>query len=418
MNTMNIEALRARYEAFKARGLKLDMSRGKPEAAQLDLALPMLDMKADFLSEDGVDTRNYGDPLGIPEARRLFGELLGVPAGQVIVGGSASLNLIFDALSRAVLHGPLEGDAPWGKLEHVKILCPVPGYDWHFGMCDTLGLEIVPVPTGDNGPDMDMIESLVRDPAVKGMICVPMYGNPSGVTYSDEVVDRLAAMDTAAPDFRIIWDNAYCVHHLYPDEARRDHLKNMYEACAAVGHEDRVLMFTSTSKITFAGGGVSAMAASPRNIARQAALMTYQLVCYDKVNQLRHVRFLPDRAAVEAHMMKHAAIIRPKFEYVLEVMERELSGLASWSRPRGGYFICFRAPRGCARRIVQLCAEAGVTLTPAGSPFPHGHDPEDSVIRIAPTYPPMEELKQVMELFPLAVKIAAMEMSNAQLGRG
>ncbi len=413
MNTVNIGELRARYGAFRSRGLRLDMSRGKPDAAQLDLALPMLDMKGGFLSEDGADTRNYGDPMGIPEARRLFGELLGVPAGQVIVGGSASLNLIFDALSRAVLHGPLEGDMPWGKLDRVKILCPVPGYDWHFGMCDTLGLEVVPVPTYDDGPDMDMIESLAKDPAVKGMICVPMYGNPSGVTYSDEVVRRLAGMD-AAPDFRIIWDNAYCVHHLYPDEARRDRLMNMYGACAAAGHEDRVLMFTSTSKITFAGGGVSAMAASPRNIARQAALMTYQLVCYDKVNQLRHARFLPDRAAVEAHMMKHAAIIRPKFEYVLEVMERELSDIASWSRPRGGYFICFRAPEGCAKRIVKLCAEAGVTLTPAGSPFPGGHDPEDSVIRIAPTYPPMEELKQVMELFPLAVRIAAEERRSGQ----
>ena len=414
MNNETLDGLRARYEAFKARGLKLDMSRGKPDAAQLELSRPMLDLRDDFLSEDGTDTRNYGDPLGIPEARRLFGALLGVDPAQVIVGGSASLNLIFDALTRAVLHGPLPGDTPWGKLPGAKILCPVPGYDWHFGMCDTLGLEVVPVPTHDDGPDMDMIESLVRDPAVKGMICVPMYGNPSGVTYSDETVDRLARMDTAAPDFRIIWDNAYCAHHLYPEAERRDHLKNMYAACAAAGHEDRVLMFTSTSKMTFAGGGVSAMAASPRNIARQAALMTYQLVCYDKVNQMRHARFLPDLAAVEAHMIKHAAIIRPKFELVLGVLERELSGLARWSKPRGGYFICFYAPKGCAKRIVQLCAEAGVTLTPAGSPYPHGYDPDDSAIRIAPTYPPLEELRQVMELFPLAVKIAAMEMRNSQ----
>ncbi|MBR4442192.1 MAG: aminotransferase class I/II-fold pyridoxal phosphate-dependent enzyme [Clostridia bacterium] len=407
--SMNLIALRARYEAFKARGLRLDMSRGKPEAAQLDLSEPMMAPLGDYISEDGQDTRNYGDPTGIPEAKRLFGALLGVPAAQVIVGGNSSINLIHDALSRAVIHGPLEGDAPWGKLNGAKILCPVPGYDWHFNMCRTLGLETVPIPTGETGPDMDVIESLARDPSVKGMICVPMYGNPSGVTYSDETVDRLAAMQTAAPDFRIFWDNAYCVHHLYPDEARRDHLKNLYEACAAAGHENRVLMFTSTSKITFAGGGVSAMAASPKNIARQAALMTYQLVCYDKVNQLRHARFLPDLAAVEAHMAKHAAIIRPKFEYVLGVMDRELSDIASWSRPRGGYFICFRAPRGCAKRVVQLCAEAGVTLTPAGSPFPDAYDPADSVIRIAPTYPPMDELRQVMELFPLAVKIAALE---------
>ena len=405
----NLEALRAQYEAFRARGLKLDMSRGKPEASQLDLSRPMLDMADDFLIEDGQDTRNYGDPTGIPEAKRLFGALLGVPSEQVIVGGNSSINLIYDALTRAIIHGPLPGDAPWGRLNGAKILCPVPGYDWHFNMCRTLGLETVSIPTGETGPDMDMIESLARDPSVKGMICVPMYGNPSGVTYSDGVVDRLARMETAARDFRIFWDNAYCVHHLYPDEARRDHLKNLYEACAKAGHEDRALMFTSTSKITFAGGGVSAMVASPRNIARHAALMTYQLVCYDKVNQLRHTRFLPDLAAVEAHMAKHAAIIRPKFEYVLGVMEEALSDIASWSRPRGGYFICFRAPKGCARRVVQLCAEAGVTLTPAGSPFPEGYDPDDSVIRIAPTYPPMRELMQVMELFPLAVRIAALE---------
>ncbi len=416
MNAVNMDELRAGISAFAARGLRLDMSRGKPDAAQLDLSLPMLEMKDGFLSEDGADTRNYGDPLGIPEARRLFGQLLGAPASQVIVGGNSSINLIHDALTRAIINGPLEGDLPWSRVDGVKILCPVPGYDWHFSICATLGLKAVPVTTREDGPDMDEVESLARDPAVKGMICVPMYGNPSGITYSDAVVERLAGMKTAAPDFRIIWDNAYCVHHLYPDEARRDHLKNMYDACAAAGHENRVLMFTSTSKITFAGGGVSAMAASPENIARQAALMTYQLVCYDKVNQLRHARFLPDMAAVEAHMAKHAAIIRPKFEYVLGVMERELSGIATWSRPRGGYFICFRAPKGCAKRIVALCAEAGVTLTPAGSPFPGGYDPDDSVIRIAPTYPPMEELKQVMELFPMAVKLAAAEKARRENG--
>ena len=323
---------------------------------------------------------------------------------QVIVGGNSSINMIHDALTRAIINGPMPGDTPWGKLTGVKILCPVPGYDWHFAMCETLGLIPVPVPTNDDGPDMDQVEALARDPLVKGMICVPMYGNPSGVTFSDAVVDRLAAMETAAKDFRIVWDNAYCVHHLYPD--RRDHLKNMYEACAAAGHPDRVLMFTSTSKITFAGGGVAAMAASPANIARHAALLTYQLVCYDKVNQLRHARFLPDLNAVERHMARQAEIIRPKFDYVLSVMERELSGVATWSRPNGGYFICFKAPRGCARRIVQLCADAGVVLTPAGAPFPGGRDPEDSTLRIAPTYPDMDELKQAMELFVIAVRLA------------
>lgn len=407
MDMNNLQALKAQYDAFKKRGLKLDMSRGKPEAGQLDLARPMLDPIDDFICEDGVDARNYGDTLGIPEARRLFGELLGVPAGQVIVGGNSSINLIHDALTRAIINGPMPGDTPWGRLDGVKILCPVPGYDWHFAMCDTLGLEPVAVPTDDNGPLMDVVEELVKDPLVKGMICVPMYGNPSGVTFSDEVVDRLARMETAASDFRIIWDNAYCMHHLYPD--RRDFLKNMYDACLEAGHEDRVLMFTSTSKITFAGGGISAMAASPANIARHAALLTYQLVCYDKVNQLRHVRFLPDKAAIERHMEKHAAIMRPKFDFVLSVMEEQLSDIAAWSKPNGGYFIWFRAPKGCAKRIVQLCAEAGVRLTPAGSPFPHGYDPDDSTLRIAPTYPPMSELEQVMELFPVAVRLAWLE---------
>lgn len=404
MDENNLNALIERYEAFKARGLRLDMSRGKPEARQLDLSLPMLEPMDSFVCEDGVDARNYGDPTGIPEAKRLFGELLGVPAEQVIVGGNSSINMIHDALTRAIINGPMPGDTPWGKLTGVKILCPVPGYDWHFAMCETLGLIPVPVPTNDDGPDMDQVETLVHDPLVKGMICVPMYGNPSGVTFSDAVVDRLAAMETAAKDFRIVWDNAYCVHHLYPD--RRDHLKNMYEACEAAGHPDRVLMFTSTSKITFAGGGVAAMAASPANIARHAALLTYQLVCYDKVNQLRHARFLPDLNAVERHMARQAEIIRPKFDYVLSVMERELSGVATWSRPNGGYFICFKAPRGCARRIVQLCADAGVVLTPAGAPFPGGRDPEDSTLRIAPTYPDMDELKQAMELFVIAVRLA------------
>lgn len=404
---LTMEALWERYENFKARGVKLDMSRGKPESGQLDLSIPMLEPITDFYSEDGVDVRNYGDPAGIPEARRLFGELLGVPAEQVIVGGSSSINLMHDALTRALLCGPMEGDTPWAQLKPVKILCPAPGYDWHFHMCDTLGLVPIPVAINESGPVMDEVERLVMDPSVKGMICGPMYGNPSGVTFSDETVDRLANMQTAAQDFRIIWDNAYCVHHLYPD--RRDHLKNIYEACERAGHADRPLMFTSTSKITFAGGGVSAMAASPANVRRHLALQTYQLVCYDKVNQLRHVRFLPNLAAIEKHMEKHAAIIRPKFEYVLSVFERELSDIASWSKPNGGYFICFRAPRNCAKRIVKLCADAGVTLTPAGSPFPGGYDPEDSVLRIAPTYPTMEELKTAMELFVIAVRIAAGE---------
>mgnify|MGYP001033292629 FL=1 len=407
MDSMELTELWQRYERFRKRGLKLDMSRGKPENAQLDLSVPMLRMDSDFICEDGIDARNYGDTTGIPEARRLFSELLGIPANQIIVGGNSSINMIHDALTRALLCGPMEGDTPWSKLPRVRFICPVPGYDWHFHMCETLGIEMIPVQLGPDGPDMDAVERLVMDPEVKGLICVPMYSNPSGITFSDETVIRLASMKTAAPDFRIIWDNAYCVHHLY--EHDRDHLMNIYDACEASGNPDRVLMFTSTSKITFAGGGIAAMGASPANIARHSALLTYQLVCYDKLNQLRHVRFLPDKAAVEAHMAKHAGIIRPKFEYVLDVLEKELSGIGTWSRPKGGYFICYYAPEGCARRIVDLCRDAGVTLTPAGAPYPHGIDPKDSTIRIAPTFPPMSELKSAMELFPLAVKIAAAE---------
>ena len=274
-------------------------------------------------------------------------------------------------------------------------------------MCETLGIEMIPVELEPGGPDMDKVEQLVKDPAVKGLICVPMYSNPSGITFSDETVMRLASMKTSAPDFRIVWDNAYCVHHLYEND--RDSLMNIYDACVAGGNPDRVLMFTSTSKVTFAGGGVAAMGASPANIARHGALLTCQLVCYDKLNQLRHVRFLPDKAAVEAHMAKHAEIMRPKFEFILDVFEKELSGTGTWSQPKGGYFICYYAPEGCARRIVELCRDAGVTLTPAGSPYPHGIDPKDSTIRIAPTYPPFSELRLVIELFPVAVKIAVAE---------
>ncbi len=380
------EELKAQYRAFQARGLTLDMSRGKPAPEQLALSAPILagaDM--DYTCEDGSDARNYNHPLGIPEMRRLFGEILGVAPEQVIVGGNSSLNLLSDVFTRCMLLGPLPGDTPWAQLPRVKFICPSPGYDWHFHMLESYGVELLPVPTLADGPDMDQVEALARDPAVKGLICVPMYGNPSGVTFNDEVVARLARMETA-PDFRIFWDNAYCVHHLYPEAP--DRLANIFDACDRAGNPDRPVAFTSFSKITWPGGGVAAMAASPRNIARQAAIMTYQQVCHDKMNQLRHARFFPDLAAVQAHMARQAELLRPKFQLVLDALERELTGIATWSRPRGGYFICFRAPRGCAARIVELCAQAGVTLTPAGAAFPGGVDPEDSVIRIAPSYPP------------------------------
>lgn len=409
-----LTALQAAYDAFAARGLKLDLSRGKPEAGQLDLSLPVLHAldDHDFISEEGFDVRNYGAFTGLVETKRLFGELFCLPPEQVLMGGCSSINLIHDALTRAFLNGVLPGMTPWSKLDTVKFICPVPGYDWHFHMCETMGIEMLPVEIGADGPDMDEVERLVKDPAVKGMICVPMYSNPTGVTYSEETVTRLAQMETAAEDFRIFWDNAYCVHHLYEDD--RDTLADLYAACRAAGHEDRPLLFTSTSKITFAGSGVCAMGASPANIAHHSALLMYQLVCFDKMNQLRHARIFPTAAAVEAHMRKHAAILRPKFELVDDVLTRELTGLATWKKPKGGYFVCFYAPEGCAQRIVALCREAGVTLTPAGASYPHGVDPRDSVIRIAPSYPPMEELALVMELFPIAVKMAALEKRLAE----
>ena len=408
---LDLKEVRKEYEDLKKLGLKLDMSRGKPETAQLDLSIPMLHVLDDnnFISENGMDVRNYGEYKGIPEVRRLLAEMLGVPAEQVLAGGSSSINMISDAFKRCFINGPMPGFAPWSKLGKVKFICPVPGYDWHFHLCDTYGIEMLPVETYEDGPDMDEVEMLTKDPDVRGMICVPMYSNPTGFTYSDETVESLAAMETAAPDFRLIWDNAYCMHHLYDDA--RDSLANIYDACIRYGTEDRVLMFTSTSKITFAGGGVCAMAASPANIQSAAELIRYQLVCYDKVNQLRHTRFLPDKKAVEEHMRKHANIVRPKFELVLQELERELGnlGIGGWGKPKGGYFICFAAQKGCAKKIIRLCEEAGVKLTPAGATFPHGIDPNDSIIRIAPTYPSMEELRAAMEVFTTVVKLAALE---------
>lgn len=404
----NRPALEKRYRDFCAKGLELDLSRGKPEPRQLDLSLPMLALE-DFHCEDGTDVRSYGDPLGIPEARRLFGELLEAPPEQVIVGGSSSLNLIYDLLTRALLHGPLPGDTPWGQLPRVRFLCPVPGYDWHFHMLQMLGIQCVSVPMGEGGPDMALVEALARaDPTIKGILCVPMYSNPTGITFSAETVHRLARMETAAPDFRILWDNAYCVHHLYPDQ--RDHLESLLTACQAAGTENRPLLFTSTSKITFAGGGVSALAASPANISRQADLMRYQMVCYDKVNQWRHARFLPNLTAVEGHMARHGDILRPKFALVQQRLQEELGGLVRWRKPLGGYFICLELPPGCAQKTVSLCKKAGITLTPAGAPFPGGLDPRDAILRIAPTYPPLQELEQVMELLPLAIRLAVLDV--------
>ncbi len=412
--TAEQEKLRKSYESFRAQHLSLDLSRGKPSAAQLELseALLRLPKPGDTFGEDGTDCRNYSpDVCGLPEVRRWFGELFGVPWNLVIPGGNSSLALIHDALSRAFIFGPLPGFTPWGRLEKVKFICPVPGYDWHFHSLDQFGIEMIQVETGEEGPDPAEIREIVKDPDVKGMICVPMYGNPSGVTYSEAVVDCLASMETAAPDFRIIWDNAYMVHHLYDEPEKRDRLANIYDLCVRYGHEDRVLMFTSTSKMTFPGSGISAIAASPANIKEAERILHYRLVGYDKLNQLRHLRFLPDKAAVEAHMSRHAAILRPKFEYIENVLEEEIvkAGLGHFHPPRGGYFICFYALPGCAKRIVELCGEMGVTLTPAGAAYPHDVDPKDSAIRLAPSFANAEDIPVVMQVFVTAVRMASIE---------
>ena len=411
------ELLLKKYKEFREMDLSLDLSRGKPCAAQLELSSELLSLpgKDDYLSEEGIDCRNYDTDLrGLIEVRRLFGEILEVPADNIILGGNASLALLHDALTRAFLFGPLPGFTPWCKYDKIKFICPVPGYDWHFHVLEQLGVEMISVKTGPAGPDPDEIRELAKDPAVKGMICVPKYGNPSGITYSEELVRTLAEMETAAPDFRIFWDNAYCIHHLYDEPDKQDHLANIFDLAAAAGHEDRVLIFASTSKVTFPGAGISCMAASEANIQEMLRIRKYRLVNYDKLNYLRHIRFLPDMKAVTEHMRKQAALLRPKFEYIDKVLTRELKplGYGDWNTPRGGYFICYYAPKGCAKRIVSLCKEMGVTLTPAGAAYPHDYDPDDSAIRLAPSFADMEDIPLVMDVFVTAVKLAVAEKES------
>ena len=395
---------------YKATGMALDMSRGKPCHDQLELSNDLHQALTDFKASDGVDVRNYGVLLGIPEARQLFGDILGVPAAQVIIGGSSSLNLMYDMLSRAYIRGVEAGATPWHKQEKIKFLCPSPGYDRHFAVSDSFGVENIPVPMCADGPDMDIVEQMVNnDASIKGMWCVPMYSNPDGITYSDDVVRRIAALKPAASDFRLFWDNAYCVHHLYEDD--QDCLLNIYDECVKNGSEDMVYMFASTSKITMASAGLAAVAMSPKNFEWIKQQLSIQTIGYNRVNQLRHMRFLPDLNAVNALMMRHAQILRPKFEMVLNLLEKEIAPLeiASWHKPKGGYFISFFAPEGTAKRIVALCKDAGVTMTGAGASYPYGNDPADSNIRIAPTFPSLDELQKAMEVFCWAVKLAAAE---------
>ncbi len=406
-----LEILNKEYEAAKARGLKLDMSRGKPSSAQLDVSnalLDTIDSHEQYISSSGIDCRNYGNLEGIPEARKLMGDLMEVPAENVFVCGNASLNVMYDCVASSMLFGVM-GSTPWCRLDKVKFLCPVPGYDRHFKITESLGIEMINIPMTEDGPDMDMVEKLVsEDPAVKGIWCVPKYSNPQGYVYSDETVRRFASLKPAAEDFRIYWDNAYAIHYIYDESIR---IPEILSECEKAGNPDIVYEFCSTSKISFAGSGISAMASSPANLEWIKKRLTVQTISYDKINQLRHVLYFKDGDGLRAQMKKHADFLRPKFDAVLEIFEEELggTGAGSWIKPLGGYFISFETPEGCAKKVVAKCREAGVVLTEAGAPFPYGIDPRDSNIRIAPSYPSLEELKEAARLFTLCVKIAAAE---------
>ena len=412
------EKVLRQYKELQAKGLKLDMSRGKPASVQLDLSVEMLNhcLDGEYTSENGVDLRNHVVLNGIYEAKRLFMPMLGVGRYEIIVGGNSSLCMMYDSIARAMLLGVLGGRKPWGKYEHVKFLCPAPGYDRHFAICQSMGIEMITVPYKSDGPDMDMVEKLVsEDEEIKGIWCVPMYSNPEGITYSDEVVRRFANLNPKADDFRIFWDNAYCVHHL---TATPDHLLNILEECKKTGKENMVYIFTSTSKISFPGGGLAVLAASEANIEFIKSQMTYQTIGYDKLNQLRHARFFKDFDGVKAQMEKHRAIIAPKFKVVLDKLDEEIAslGIGRWHKPNGGYFISFNGLDGTAKRTVQLCKEAGVIMTDAGATFPYGVDPHDSNIRIAPTYPTVEELSEAIEVFCTAAKLAALEVLSENAG--
>lgn len=406
------EDLDKKYEEAKAKGLKLDMSRGKASVAQLDMEMDFLgiiDSNSDIKTETGVDCRNYGLLDGIPEAKRLVADMIGVSEDMIIVFGNSSLNIMYDTVARCMLFGVL-GSTPWCKLDKVKFLCPVPGYDRHFAITEQFGIEMINIPMTESGPDMELVEKYVNeDPAVKGIWCVPKYSNPQGYTYSDETVKRFAALKPAAKDFRIFWDNAYAVHDLYED--KRDELLEIFAECAKNGNEDLVYEFCSTSKVTFPGSGISAIAASKANLDSIKSIMTIQTIGPDKLNQLRHVKYFKNIDGMKAHMKKHAAIMRPKFEAVLSVLETELGGLGigSWTTPKGGYFISFEAMEGCAKAIVNKCKEAGVVMTGAGATYPYKADPKDSNIRIAPTFPSAEELAVATDLFVLCVKLASVE---------
>ena len=403
-------AVRAAYEQQKALGLNLNMARGKPGREQLDMVMDIFDVlktPQDYII-DGLETRNYGEVAGVPAARALFAELLGCKASQVFVGGNASLQLMYDAVSKAFTHGLLHSEKPWCKLDKVKWICPVPGYDRHFKVTQSFGVEMISVPMTAAGPDMDMVEELIKDPAVKGMWNVPKYSNPEGVVYSDETVRRLATMKPAASDFMLMWDNAYCIHEF---DCNFVEFPDILQLCADYGNADMVYEFASTSKVTFPGAGVAVMAASEDNIAYFSKLINIQTIGFDKINQLRHVRYLKDKSHTLALMKRHAAVLAPKFHAVLNALDKEIAPLdiADYKRPVGGYFVSVDTMPGCAKRTLALCKEAGVTMTGAGATFPYGIDPNDSNIRIAPSLPPVSELEQAIAIFCNSLKLAALE---------
>ena len=406
------DKVRSEYDEVLKKGLKLDMSRGKPCNAQLDLTNDMLNSLTaddDFRAENGLDCRNYGVMDGIPEAKKLFAPMLGVTENDVIIFGNSSLNIMYDTIMKAMQFGIL-GNTPWCKLDKVKFLCPVPGYDRHFAVCQTMGIEMINVPMLEDGPDMDMVENLVsEDESIKGIWCVPKYSNPDGITYSDTVVKRLAALSPKARDFRIFWDNAYVIH----DFSTKDTLLNIFDELKKNGKEDMIYMFASTSKITFPGAGVALMAASKNNLNSIKELMFFQTIGHDKINQLRHVRFFKTFDAIVEHMKKHAEILMPKFDIVCNTLQRELAplGIGKWKKPNGGYFVSLFLPNGCAKRTAELCKEAGVILTSAGATYPYGNDPEDSNLRISPSFPPNDELQEAMNVLCLCSRLAFLEQN-------
>ena len=406
------EQLIIQYKEYQGKGLSLNMARGKPCIEQLDLSMGMMDSlssDADMTCEDGTDCRNYGVLDGIREAKELIGDMMENPIDNIIIYGNSSLNVMYDTISRSMTHGVM-GNTPWCKLDKVKFLCPVPGYDRHFAITEYFGIEMINVPMTPTGPDMDMVEELVSsDEAIKGIWCVPKYSNPQGISYSDETVRRFARLKPAAKDFRIYWDNAYGVHHLYDHD--QDHLIEILAECKRAGNPDLVYKFASTSKISFPGSGIAALATSQNNLEDIKKQLQIQTIGHDKVNQLRHVRFFKDIHGMVEHMRKHADILRPKFETVIQILDEELGGLGSgeWTRPKGGYFISFDSMDGCAKRIVAACKKAGVVMTGAGATYPYGKDPHDSNIRIAPTYPSIEDLRTAMHIFVLCVKLASID---------